>query len=544
MRISPARPLYEEGFESPPPKVVREPEKTLRTIFQKTTLYIRFWRYRLGLQNSLGFQKHTISEKGLVWMQTLTPSNTSRYTDEPKARLQSLGNKDSTSTYIFSVRQHNLETILNPNTFFLMVILSKCEHATYHPKLEFFTTQEDSKTLSSKMVMKAEDHRTSREIQGSSVSVERYLKSQLEQKWIIKLFALWTQFLHARRYCPGNRKLMREHIVVIVRRSSLKWNPRSKWSSPVMIVRKPGVQGRTLNACWVYICPFWSLWILKPSLNICKGVHWFGSFDALWNVFWPFDDRYGNIHTHQLHANRNRQSPYRLRLFYIPLQSVLYRWRQSSSTTCQYCVLDDETAQHFLTDCENWSRERRLCGITGCDAYVILHGNNIADMKNLLKCVRLIPRLKWGMSIQWSITGSKSYIFARIRPFGLDPNKPSSSCFHNEMMDVYNTNVVYEKVMIWIDDTLVFHATCEDYRITLRRVFQRLVVTHVQFNPTKTDVCVQDIFHSQFSWITRGTVNSEELPTRRPTALLFVLEAVVLLGSFLVSWLPQNRSFS
>jgi hypothetical protein len=182
-------------------------------------------------------------------MQTLTPSNTSRYTDEPKARLQSLGNKDSTSTYIFSVRQHNLETILNPNTFFLMVILSKCEHATYHPKLEFFTTQEDSKTLSSKMVMKAEDHRTSREIQGSSVSVERYLKSQLEQKWIIKLFALWTQFLHARRYCPGNRKLMREHIVVIVRRSSLKWNPRSKWSSPVMIVRKPGVQGRTLNAC-------------------------------------------------------------------------------------------------------------------------------------------------------------------------------------------------------------------------------------------------------------------------------------------------------
>ena len=31
------------------------------------------------------------------------------------------------------------------------------------------------------------------------------------------------------------------------------------------------------------------------------------------------------------------------------------------------------------------------------------------------------------MSIQWSITGSKSYVFARIRAFGLDPNKPSSS---------------------------------------------------------------------------------------------------------------------
>ena len=74
---------------------------------------------------------------------------------------------------------------------------------------------------------------------------------------------------------------------------------------------------------------------------------------------------------------------HRLRLFYIPVQSVLYRWRQSSSSTCQYCLLDDETVQHFLTDCEHWSRERRLCGITDCDAYVILHGNNITDIKNL-----------------------------------------------------------------------------------------------------------------------------------------------------------------
>ena len=43
---------------------------------------------------------------------------------------------------------------------------------------------------------------------------------------------------------------------------------------------------------------------------------------------------------------------------------------------------------------EHWSRERRLCGITDCDAYVILHGNNIADIKNLLKFVRLTRRLK------------------------------------------------------------------------------------------------------------------------------------------------------
>ena len=86
------------------------------------------------------------------------------------------------------------------------------------------------------------------------------------------------------------------------------------------------------------------------------------------------------------------------------------------------------------TDCENWSRERRLCGITDCDADVILHGNNIADIKNLLKIVRLTRRLKLGMSIQWSITGSKSYVFARIRAFGLDPNTPSSS-YSNWMED-------------------------------------------------------------------------------------------------------------
>jgi hypothetical protein len=99
------------------------------------------------------------------------------------------------------------------------------------------------------MVMKADDHRTSREIEGTRVSVERYLESPLEQRWIIKLLALWTQFLNARRYCPENRQLMQKHIVVSVRRSSLKWNPRSKWSSPVMIVRKPEVQGKTLNGC-------------------------------------------------------------------------------------------------------------------------------------------------------------------------------------------------------------------------------------------------------------------------------------------------------
>ena len=110
-------------------------------------------------------------------------------------------------------------------------------------------------------------HRTSRKIEGSSVSVQRYLESQLQQRWIIKLFALWTQFLNARRYCPGNRKLMREHIGVIVRRSSLKWSPRSKWYFPVMIVRKPGAQGKTLNGCWVYICPCWSLWIVEVILE-------------------------------------------------------------------------------------------------------------------------------------------------------------------------------------------------------------------------------------------------------------------------------------
>jgi len=47
-----------------------------------------------------------------------------------------------------------------------------------------------------------------------------------------------------------------------------------------------------------------------------------------------------------------------------------------------------------------------------CDAYFILHGNNIADIKNLLKFVRLTRNLKWGMSIQCSITGSAA-MFSR-----------------------------------------------------------------------------------------------------------------------------------
>ena len=66
----------------------------------------------------------------------------------------------------------------------------------------------------------------------------------------------------------------------------------------------------------------------------------------------------------------------------------------SSSTTCQYSLLDVESVQHFLTDCEHLSPDRRLRGITDCDACVILHGNNMADIKNLLKLGRLTRRLK------------------------------------------------------------------------------------------------------------------------------------------------------
>ena len=58
--------------------------------------------------------------------------------------------------------------------------------------------------------------------------------------------------------------------------------------------------------------------------------------------------------------------------------------KASSSTSCQYCLLDVESVQHFLTDCEHWSRESRLCGISDCDACVILHGNNNADIKKPL----------------------------------------------------------------------------------------------------------------------------------------------------------------
>jgi len=99
----------------------------------------------------------------------------------------------------------------------------------------------------------------------------------------------------------------------------------------------------------------------------------------------------------------------------------------------------------------------------------------------------------------WASTSSTSSVslddrYGNIHTHQLHAKRNRHSpCFHNDIMDLYNTNVVSAKVMIWIDDTVVFHASCEDYRITLRRVFQRLVVTHVQFNPTKTDVCVQDI---------------------------------------------------
>ena len=40
--------------------------------------------------------------------------------------------------------------------------------------------------------------------------------------------------------------------------------------------------------------------------------------------------------------------------------------------------MEGEVLEH-MHEFEHWSRERRLCGITDCDAYVILHGNNIAD---------------------------------------------------------------------------------------------------------------------------------------------------------------------
>ena len=131
---------------------------------------------------------------------------------------------------------------------------------------------------------------------------------------------------------------------------------------------------------------------LRPYLTRLKK--------ELWDRVWKRESCYAKMERHEQYFSivpqvslttrtwMNSLSKSDLKLFHR------LRLRQSSSTTCQYCLLDDETVQHGLTDCEHWSRESRLCGITDCDAYEILHGNNIADIKNLLKFVRLTRNLK------------------------------------------------------------------------------------------------------------------------------------------------------
>jgi len=84
-------------------------------------------------------------------------------------------------------------------------------------------------------------------------------------------------------------------------------------------------------------------------------------------------------------------------------------------------------------------------------------------------------------------------------------------------MDVF-TYLVCQKVLIWIDDILAFYKTCEDYIITSRPVFTRLLVHNVKSNPTKTGKCAPEI-----AWSCRGIsgrgAKFDPVVIQRPTNL-------------------------
>jgi len=97
----------------------------------------------------------------------------------------------------------------------------------------------------------------------------------------------------ARRYSPEHTKFVRNHIEMLVRRGCLKWNPHSKWSSPVMIVpkpRRPGefrmtLQFRYVNSQVILIAGY--LPILEVILQLLAWAFWFESLDAF-KGFWQF----------------------------------------------------------------------------------------------------------------------------------------------------------------------------------------------------------------------------------------------------------------
>jgi len=80
------------------------------------------------------------------------------------------------------------------------------------------------------------------------------------------------------------------------------------------------------------------------------------------------------------------------------------------------------------------------------------------------------------------ITHMGIYTPTRLIQGGTD----SVHAFQSGMMEVF-TDLVYEKVLNWIDDILAFHKTFGNDIVTLRQVFERLLMTNVKLNPTRTD---------------------------------------------------------
>jgi hypothetical protein len=60
------------------------------------------------------------------------------------------------------------------------------------------------------------------------------------------------------------------------------------------------------------------------------------------------------------------------------------------------------------------------------------------------------------------------------------------------MMEVF-TDLVYEKILIWIDDILVFDKTFQAYLNTLRQVLTRLREKNVKLNSKKTNTSSREI---------------------------------------------------
>jgi len=125
----------------------------------------------------------------------------------------------------------------------------------------------------------------------------------------------------ARRYSPEHTKFVRNHIEMLVRRGCLKWNPHSKWSSPVMIFPKPGRPGefrmvvdcRYINSQVILIAGY------LPSHSSTSGKYilvWKSEcFQRIVAVFvccilsrdLLTDDRHGHMKSHKAHPRGNRQ---------------------------------------------------------------------------------------------------------------------------------------------------------------------------------------------------------------------------------------------